>query len=240
MQLPDGSLQEKIKGVMQGGVISPVLSNLFLHYMFDAWMQRNHPETPWCRYADDGLAHCKTRLGAERLLVQLKQRFEECGLEMHPDKTKIIYCKDGKRKGNHVNTKFKFLGYEFRRRMVKGNNNQLFLSFNPAICKEAKKEICHTIRRTGIRNRSDLSLEEVAYWLNPMINGWINYYGKYNKSALKPVMRQINFTLIKWSTRKYKKFRYSKAKACQFMIRTFDKRPYLFAHWKRGISGSFV
>ena len=116
----------------------------------------------------------------------------------------------------------------------------MFLSFTPAISKEAKKDICRRIRETGVRNRSDLSLEEIASWLNPLINGWINYYGKYHQSALKPVMRQINFTLIKWSTRKYKKYRYSKAKACQFMINTFEKRPYLFAHWRRGISGSFV
>lgn len=240
MQLPDGSLQDKTKGVMQGGVISPVLSNLFLHYVFDAWMKRKHPTTPWCRYADDGLAHCRTKLGAERLFSELQQRFKECGLEMHPDKTKIVYCKDGKRKGHHQHTKFKFLGYEFRRRMIKGVNNNMFLSFTPAICKEAKKNICRTIRETGVRNRSDLSLEQVASWLNPKISGWINYYGKFNKSALKPVMRQINFTLIKWSTRKYKAFRYSKAKACRFMINTFEKRPYLFAHWKQGIQGSFV
>lgn len=121
-----------------------------------------------------------------------------------------------------------------------GINKKMFLGFNPAICKEAKKDICRKIRETGIRNRSDLSLEEVALWLNPMINGWLNYYGKFNKSALRPVMRQINFTLIKWSTCKYKKFRYSKAKACRFMIDMFDKQPYLFAHWKRGISASFV
>lgn len=240
MLLPNGSLQEKTKGVMQGGVISPVLSNLFLHYVFDAWMRKNHPTIPWCRYADDGLAHCRTKTEAEYMLEKLQQRFTECGLEMHPGKTKIVYCKDGKRKGYHQNTKFKFLGYEFRRRMVKSFGNKKFLSFTPAICKEAKKDINRTIRETGVRNRSDLSLKDVAGWLNPMIEGWINYYGRFNKSALKPVMRQINFTLIKWSTRKYKAFRYSKARACQFMIKTFEKRPYLFAHWKHGIAGSFV
>ena len=109
-----------------------------------------------------------------------------------------------------------------------------------SINKTAKKSICKRIRETGMRNRSDLSLEEIAKWLNPMLDGWINYYGKFSKSELNPVMRQINFTLIKWSTRKYKKFRYSRAKACQFMINTFDSRPYLFAHWRRGVSGSFV
>lgn len=240
MQMMDGTIINRTCGTPQGGVISPVLSNLFLHYVFDVWMTMQHKDKPWCRYADDGIAHCRTEMKAQQLLADLNQRFLKCGLELHPDKTKIVYCKDGKRKGNHQNTTFKFLGYEFRRRMVQGSNNRRFLSFNPAICKEAKKDICKTIRRTGIRSRSELSLEEVADWLNPMLHGWINYYGKYNKSALKPVMRQINFTLIKWSMNKYKTFRYSKAKATQFMIETFEKQPWLFAHWKQGVSGSFV
>jgi len=240
MHMSDGSIVTRACGVPQGGVVSPLLSNLFLHYVFDVWMRTHHKDKPWCRYADDGIAHCRTELKAKELLNELKQRFSECRLELHADKTKIIYCKDGARRRDYQNTMFKFLGYEFRRRMVKGSNNERFLSFNPAICKEAKKEICKTIRRTGIRSRSELSLQEVADWLNPMINGWINYYGKYNKSALKPVMRQINFTLIKWSKNKYKAYRFSKAKATQFMIETFEKQPWLFAHWKQGVSGSFV
>jgi RNA-directed DNA polymerase len=240
MQTSEGELVARTCGTPQGGVISPVLSNLFLHYVFDVWMSAYHKDNKWSRYADDGIVHCKTEQEAQALLAELNKRFAECGLALHPDKTKIIYCKDGKRKGDYQNTKFKFLGYEFRRRMVNGFNNKTFLSFTPAICKEAKKEICRKIRKTGVRNRSDLSLEEIADWLNPKLNGWINYYGKFNKSALKPVMRQINSTLIKWCTRKYKKFRYSRAKACKFMINTFEQRSDLFAHWKRGVAGSFV
>ena len=241
MQLPDGNIISRTCGTPQGGVISPVLSNLFLHDVFDAWMTVYHKSIPWCRYADDGVTHCKTDAEAQALLVELRQRFAECGLEMHPEKTKIVYCKDSKRKDDYPDTKFKFLGYEFRRRTVRCYyKNKLTSSFNPAICKEAKKDICKTIRETGIRNRSDLSLEQVALWLNPMLNGWINYYGRFNKSALKPVMRQVNFTLIKWCTNKYKTFRYSKAKACQFMVHMFETKPRLFAHWKRGVQGSFV
>lgn len=240
MQMPDGEVISRSCGTPQGGVISPVLSNLFLHYAFDMWMMANHKGKKWSRYADDGITHCRTEKEAQALLATLKQRFAVCGLELHPEKTRIVYCKDGRRNCDYPNTTFKFLGYEFRRRMVKGSNNRRFLSFTPAICKEAKKDICRTIRETGIRNRSDLSLEEIALWLNPMINGWINYYGKFNKSAMKPVMRQINFTLIKWCTHKYKAFRHSKAKACRFMIEMFEKRPSLFAHWKLGIQGSFV
>jgi RNA-directed DNA polymerase len=129
MQLPDGSLQEKTKGVMQGGVISPVLSNLFLHYVFDIWMKKNYPMIPWCRYADDALAHCKTEQQAQELLSKLKQRFKECGLELHPDKTKIVYCKDSNRKNEYSNTKFEFLGYSFQRRLVKNKENKMFLGF---------------------------------------------------------------------------------------------------------------
>ncbi len=240
MQMSDGSIVSRTCGTPQGGVISPVLSNLFLHYVFDAWMTVYHKSIPWCRYADDGVTHCRTEAEVQALLVELKQRFAECGLEMHPEKTKIVYCKDSKRKGDYPNTKLKFLGYEFRRRTVRCLKNKLTSSFNPAICKEAKKDICRTIRETGVRNRSDLSLEQVAKWLNPMLNGWINYYGRFNKSALKPVMRQVNFTLIKWCTNKYKTFRYSKAKACQFMVHMFETKPWLFAHWKHGVQGSFV
>jgi group II intron reverse transcriptase/maturase len=240
MQMPDGEIISRTCGTPQGGVISPVLSNLFLHYVFDKWMTVHHKGIPWCRYADDGVTHCRTEVEAQALLVELRHRFEECGLEMHPEKTKIVYCKDSKRKLDYPNTKFKFLGYEFRQRTMKNWKSKLITSFNPAICKEAKKDICRTIRETGVRNRSDLSLTQVAQWLNPMITGWINYYGRFNKSALKPVMRQINFTLIKWCTHKFKSFRYSNAKACRFMIDMYQKRRNLFAHWRLGVVGSFV
>jgi len=134
MQLPDGNLVERNKGVPQGGVISPCLSNLFLHYVFDAWMTRNHPKILWCRYADDALAHCETEQQAEQLLAELKQRFEECGLELHPGKTKIVYCKDSNRKDEYPNTEFEFLGYSFRRRRAQNSGDKkLFLSFSPAV-----------------------------------------------------------------------------------------------------------
>jgi len=142
MQLPDGSLQEKTRGVMQGGVISPVLSNLFLHYVFDVWMQKNHSGVPWCRYADDGLAHCETEREANQLLVELTNRFKECRLEMHPDKTKIVYCKDGSRRKDYPNTSFDFLGYTFRARLCKNTKrNSMFMNFTPAVSKAAIKSM---------------------------------------------------------------------------------------------------
>lgn len=173
MKMPDGSMVECALGVPQDCVISPVLSNLFLHYAFDVWMRKHYKRNPWCRYADDGLTHCKTEVEANELLLKLQERFKECGLELHPEKTKIIYCKDNQRKGNHQNTKFKFLGYEFCSRAVKGSNKRVFRSFTPAISSEAKKNICRKIKETGVRKRSDLTINEVANWLNPMIAGWI-------------------------------------------------------------------
>ncbi len=149
IQMPDGEVVSRTCGVPQGGVISPVLSNLFLHYAFDMWITVNHQDKKWCRYAEDGIAHCKTKAEVEALLVEIKQRFADCGLELHTTKTKIVYCKDGKRKGEHQYTKFTFLGYEFRRRMVGGFKGKMFLSFSPSICKEAKKDICRKIRETG-------------------------------------------------------------------------------------------
>jgi len=127
MQLPDGSLIERTKGTPQGGVISPVLSNLFLHYVFDAWMAKHHPSAPWCRYADDGLVHCQTEQEAQQILTELKDRFEKCNLELHPTKTKIVYCKDGSRKGQYPQIEFTFLGYTFRRRVVRNSKLNSYL-----------------------------------------------------------------------------------------------------------------
>ena len=142
MQMPDGSLQEKTKGTMQGGVISPLLSNLFLHYVFDTWMQRKHPIKKWCRYADDGLVHCNTESDAKALFTELEQRFAECSLQLHPDKTKIIYCRDKSRKGKYDKTSFDFLGYTFRPRVVKNQKTgEMFVGFTPAVSKASKKSI---------------------------------------------------------------------------------------------------
>lgn len=181
MQLPDGTLRERTCGVPQGGVISPVLSNLFLHYVYDTWMKRNHPLTPWCRYADDGLAHCETKAQAESLLVSVCERFAECGLELHPEKTKIVYCKDDNRKEKYPMKQFDFLGYTFCGRLVKKKAEDVFfVSFSPAVSKRALKSMRAKTRQSNLRNRTDKGLDEIAEWYNPVLHGWINYYGRYN------------------------------------------------------------
>jgi len=241
MQLPDGNLQKKTKGVMQGGVISPVLSNLFLHYVFDAWMERNHPTIPWCRYADDALAHCKTERQAQQLLAKLKQRFKECGLELHPEKTKIVYCKDGKRKGRYQRTEFDFLGYNFRQRSVKNSKrNIMFVSFTPAVSKAALKSMRAETRKRNFRNRTEINLKDIAKMYNPVLRGWIEYYGRYNRSSLYPVFRHFNKTLIAWAMRKFKRFKNRKTLAGIFIENISKKEPSLFAHWKIGMAGGFA
>lgn len=240
LQLPDGSLQAKTKGVMQGGVISPVLSNLFLHYVFDTWMVRNHPEIPWCRYADDAVAHCRTEQQAQQLLAELKLRYEECGLELHPSKTKIVYCKDGRRKIEYPNKEFDFLGYGFCCRRVKNSkNNEMFLGFTPAVSKAATKSMREKTRNHMFYRRTELSLNDIANEFNPVLRGWIEYYGRYNRSALSPVFRHFNKTLVAWAKRKYKKLR-GKTRAGILLERIAKREPRLFAHWKIGMVGAFA
>jgi RNA-directed DNA polymerase len=241
MQMPDGTLVERTKGTPQGGVVSPVLANLFLHYAFDLWMGRTYPGVLWCRYADDGLIHCKTEQEARSIEAALTVRFAECGLELHPDKTRIVYCKDGSRKDKYPNTRFDFLGYTFRSRVVKNRKrNSLFVSFTPAVSSLASKTMRQTTRRRNFRNRSDLSLEDISRRYNPVLRGWLEYYGRFYPSAMYPVLRHFNKTLVAWARRKYKRLRRHKTRASRFIEDISKKQPRLFVHWARGMEGSFA
>jgi RNA-directed DNA polymerase len=241
LQLADKTLVPRTKGTPQGGVVSPLLANLFLHYAFDVWMSRTFPRALWCRYADDGLVHCKTEHEAQRIKAALAARFAECGLELHPDKTKIVYCKDGTRRGRYPNTKFDFLGYTFRPRVVKNRKrDSLFVSFTPAVSSAALKAIRQQTRSWNLRNRSDLTLDEIARRYNPILRGWVAYYGRYCPSAMYPAFRHLNMTLIAWARRKYKRLQRHKTRASIFMERISEKQPRLFAHWARGMVGAFA
>jgi len=241
MQMADGTLIERTKGTPQGGVCSPVLSNLFLHYVFDVWMERQHLGKPWCRYADDGLVHCKTEREAQELLASLRKRFEECRLELHPEKTKIIYCKDGKRKDHYSTTKFTFLGYDFRSRSsLNSKTKEVFQNFSPAVSNAAAKSMRMHIRQSGIRNRSDLSLQEIAEQYNPILRGWIHYYGYYHRTRLNSVMLHFNKVLTAWAMHKYRKLRDHKTKASLFIIKVQKENPELFSHWKQGLGIGFA
>lgn len=241
MQLQNKTIVKRSSGTPQGGVASPLLANLFLHYVFDKWLQKYYPQLEWCRYADDGLIHCRTYQEAEKMLEVLKQRFNACGLEMHPQKTKIVYCKDGKRTRNYENTSFDFLGYTFRTRGCKSREGKMFTNFTPAISRTALKLMSEKLRNLELFNRTELSLETIAKRLNPMIQGWLNYYGRFTRSALYATWRLINNGLIRWARKKYKPLRKrSRRAASNFMVKVAKHYPKLFAHWRAGMMGAFV
>jgi len=237
----DGIRKERTLGTPQGGVISPILSNLFLHYTFDLWMKRTHPDLPWCRYADDGLVHCRTEQEAEALKAELRARLAECHLELHPTKTKIVYCRDGKRKGTYPNVKFDFLGYCFRPRWIKkSRDNSMFCGFNPAVSPSALKTMRSTIRDLNIRRQTQLSLADIARTLNPLVRGWIEYYGRYAPSALSPMLRYVNQTLVRWAMRKFNRFKAHKIRASRFLQKLVREKVSLFVHWRIGMTGTFA
>ena len=237
----DGTMIERSRGTPQGGVVSPILANLFMHYTFDLWMARTHPDLPWCRYADDGLVHCRTGHEAEALKAELQVRLAECHLEMHPTKTKVVYCKDGKRKGKYPNVKFDFLGYCFRPRLVRNSrDNSLFGGFNPAVSPSAMKVMRQAIRDLNIRRQTQLSLQDIAQKLNPLLRGWIAYYGRYAPSALYPLLRYVNQRLVAWAMRKFKRFKGHKVLVGRFFERLAKEQPNLFVHWQNGMVGVFA
>ncbi len=234
-QIDDGILIERTKGTPQGGVISPVLSNLFLHYVFDNWMKRNYPELPFCRYADDAVVHCRTETEAINLKKALETRFRQCKLEVHPDKTRIVYCKDDDRWGNYPITSFGFLGYTFRPRKSKNRWGKYFINFSPAVSNKAGKAMRQTTRRWKLHLRSDKSLEDLSRMYSPIVRGWINYYGSFYKSALHPTLRHLNRTLVRWAMRKFKRLKGHRRRAEYWLGRIATRQPELFPHWKIGI-----
>lgn len=233
--MPDGTAKERTKGTPQGGVISPILANLFLHYAFDMWMARNHSDKPFARYADDAVTHCRSREDAEKLHDSLKKRFAECGLELHPTKTRIVYCKDDDRRGEHPETKFDFLGYTFQPRRSKNKYGKYFINFTPAVSNKAKKAMRQTIHDWRMHLKPDKTIEDLSHMFNPVIRGWVNYYGRFYKSELYSVLRHMDRALIRWVQRKYKKFAIHKRRATYWLGKIARREPKLFVHWQMGI-----
>jgi RNA-directed DNA polymerase len=230
-QLEDGTLVERDKGTPQGSVISPLLANLFLHYAFDEWMRRNYPYINFERYADDVIVHCKSEKQAQSLKAVIERRLGECKLELHPEKTKIVYCKDDNRRGRYPHEKFDFLGYEFRPRGAKNRFGKCFVNFSPAIRPKAAKKVRDVIRSWKVHRMSDKSIEDISRIFNPVIRGWVTYYGSYYKTALYPLFDQLNCALRNWAMRKYKRLRGKKRRARYWLGRIARRQPYLFAHW---------
>ena len=230
LQREDGTMVERDRGTPQGSAISPLLANLFLHYAFDRWMAREYPSVPFERYADDAVADCSTKAQAEEVLAALSERMAQVGLELHPDKTRIVYCKDSHRHGSHEHQRFDFLGYTFRARLATGKRGE-FVSFSPAVSDQAAKKIRQEIRRWRMHLRSASSLDDLAREVNPVVRGWIGYYGRFYRSRLARSLSRIDDYLVRWAMRKYNKLRYRRRKTISWLVNVRGRAPRLFAHW---------
>jgi RNA-directed DNA polymerase len=231
MVMPDGTVVPREKGTPQGSPISPILANLFMHYAFDTWMDQEFPGCPFERYADDIVAHCDSEDQARVLRAAIAKRLGALGLELHPVKTKIVYCKDANRPGSFEHTSFDFLGYTFRGRLAKGPRGY-FTGFSPAISSKAKKAKGQQIRAWHLNRRSGTDLSGLAEAINPQVRGWINYYGAFYRSELRFLAWRINEHLTRWAMHKFKRFRGKYAKAMAWLQKVYQHQPRLFAHWQ--------
>ena len=230
IQMPDGTLREREMGTPQGSPVSPILANLFMHYAFDTWLDRNYPTCPFERYADDAVIHCTTEEQAKNLLTDLAERLGSVGLALHPEKTRIVYCKDTKRRGSHEHTSFDFLGHGFRARRAKGRRG-FFQNFSPAMSAKAKKRVGQTIRAWHLRRWSGADLSSIAREINPQVRGWINFYGVFYRSELYFLARRIDQHLVRWAMHKFKRLRGRPKRAWAWLNAVKQRDPRLFAHW---------
>ena len=235
LQHPDGSLTVRGRGSPQGSAGSPLLANLFMHYAFDAWMARTYPDVTFERYCDDVVVHCRSLAQSVLIRDAIGARLAQVGLELHPVKTKIVYCKDANRRGSAEFEQFTFLGYTFRPRLAKTKAGNFFVSFSPAVSRDAVVRIGRTIRSWRIHRRSDLTFPEIVAHINLRVTGWIAYYGRFYKSALYAVLRGINTYLMRWARRKYKSLKHSPKRAWAFLADMAARVPEMFAHWRFGV-----
>ena len=220
------------KGTPQGGVISPILANLFLHYAFDMWMVRNFPQIEFCRYADDGVIHCRTKSEATFVLNELTKRLTEVKLDIHPQKSSIVFCRMNGRWAKHDKVSFEFLGFCFKPRIIRLKNGRRFLGFVPGASQIALLNIRKQMRSWKVHYRSSQDLETIAARVNPIIRGWYQYYGKFHKTSLRPTLNFFNYLLAKWIRRKYKKFRSRYVRSLEFLGKIAQTKPNLFYHWQ--------
>ena len=230
LALPDGTLQQRDRGTPQGSAVSPVIANLFLHYAFDMWMARTFPGVAFERYVDDAVIHCVSERQAREVLAALQERMSEVGLALHPDKTRIVYCQDARRRGSHEHTSFTFLGFTFRQRRARNKQGRSFSAFLPAISKEALKRISTEVRSWRLHRRMGHTFAELARRINPIVRGWMQYYGAFYRSAMCQLLSRINAYLVRWIRKKYKRLRAEK-KAIECWQGITARYPRLFAHW---------
>ncbi|GGW60537.1 group II intron reverse transcriptase/maturase [Streptomyces galilaeus] len=231
LKMPDGTLLERECGTPQGAPVSPVLANLFLHYAFDVWMAREFPAVSFERYADDAVVHCVTERQARQVLAALSDRMAEVGLRLHPAKTRIVYCRDGLRRGSYEHTSFTFLGFTFQQRQMRDKNGRIRWSFRPAVSRDALKRLGEEVRSWRLHRRVNLTVEELAQRINPIVAGWMQYYGRFYRSAMYPLLMRINAYLVRWLRNKYRRFR-AMRKAITAFQRAAKRRPGMFAQWR--------
>jgi group II intron reverse transcriptase/maturase len=230
LALPDGTLQQRDRGTPQGSAVSPVIANLFLHYAFDLWLAREFPGVAFERYVDDAVIHCVSRGQAEQVLAALAERMCEVGLELHSEKTRIVYCQDGRRRDRFEHTSFTFLGFTFRARRVQQRTGKIATGFVPAISRDALNSISAQVRAWCLHKYTDIPEAGLARKINPVVRGWMNYYGAFYRSALYPLLGRINAYLVRWLRKKFKRLR-GRRQAQEAWKQAVKLRPRFFAHW---------
>ena len=227
----EGTQVPRERGTPQGGVVSPILMNLFMHYAFDVWMKRNNPSCPFARYADDAVVHCRSKQQADQLLRWIARRLAECGLTMHPEKSKIVYCQDNKRTKAFTHVQFTFLGFTFRPRKAVDQQRRVFTSFLPGASGEAQKRMRRVIRGWRIPRQTPATLPELAEQYNSVLRGWWNYYGAFYQTEMRELSLYIDGKLERWARRKYKTLSRHKRRSVEWLARMKKDQPRLFAHW---------
>ena len=237
----DGNQEQRERGSPQGGVISPLLANLFLHYGFDSWMVKYHPEVPFERYADDIIVHCRSQQEAEQMLSQIKARMEECKLELHPEKTQIVFCPQQGRKANYPIRKFSFLGYEFKARRVINRQGDSFIGFNPAVGLKAVSSLLNKLSQLEFQQWTQWTMEQIAIAINPTLRGWIAYFGRFNPREMKRAFFILNKRIIRWVVRKFKRHKRSYIRARKWLEDFAKEHVHIFEHWKAGfLPGDYI
>jgi group II intron reverse transcriptase/maturase len=236
VQRADGTQEPRAKGTPQGGVISPVLANLFLHYALDRWLQRHYPLVPFERYADDVIVHCRSEGEAQQVLTAIRTRLAACGLELHPTKTRIVYCKDGRRRAGYEPTSFDFLGFTFRARLARNRRGEGFVGFLPAISRKAAKAIRQQIREWRLVSLGHATLAEVARLTDATVRGWMNYYGRFYRTECQRVLQHLNQALARWARRKFKALRRGRPVDAHWWLRRIALgKPTALALWQCGV-----
>jgi RNA-directed DNA polymerase len=234
MVTSEGTLVARERGTPQGGVVSPLLANLFLHYALDAWLRREMRSVRFCRYADDAVIHCKSEAQARLVLRKLGERLRACGLELHPEKTRIVYCHDVNRQAAYPTIHFTFLGYTFRPRKAVDKYGRVYVNFSPGVSREALRTMRQTVRGWHLQLMNDKELSDLSNMFGPVIRGWANYYGRFHPSALKPLWRHVNDYLVRWMRRKFKHLARGVTRAARALGRLAEGAPRSFVHWERG------